>query len=725
MSPGKKGENKLYDLRRRLTPIVNRSLRRNVQEYIKYTKRRANTQQFSPTKEETELYNQVTNYLLRDELYAFSSSQRTLITILLLKLLGSSSFAISHTLDAIAFRVEKEADAGVRRDNSGKKYFDDDIIDSISEDTDEEIFVTDSYTTLSEIEIIAMKNEAEDLRKMAKLAKSITHESKGDALLLALKKGFEELPKYNAERKALIFTESTRTQTYLANLLRNNGYSGKIVVFNGSGGDENSNEIYKNWLDKHSGTDLVSGVKTSDKRTAIVDYFRDEAEIMIATEAAGEGINLQFCSMVINYDLPWNPQRIEQRIGRCHRYGQKSDVLVFNFLNKENRVEQRILQLLEEKFKLFDGVFGASDEILGAIESGFDFERNIANIILTSVRTPDQIDKDFDRIQDMFSDRIDNQRKIARKHLLDNFDSDVQEKLKIARGANKYYMDRHTEWLWKVSKLILSDYASFHSEGFTLHTIPSFSRDSPLGTYAYSDEAKAQNRYRTNHPLAQQVVEVAKGLSTPNGSLEFKYTGSNNKISLLEPYLGHEGVLSLVKYTRKSEVQEEEYLVVLAQTEDGHPLLGDTAAKLFDLPGVYKDSTFINPDFDSMKSNAIDKIEKEAAQRDNQLLNEEFTKIASRANDLRRSARIKLKKREIEIRQLKKDFQLETDMSKKLDIQRKQIMLQRKQDDEEQEYRKNSRVIDDEMLSLNDTIRASIESKPVVETIFTTEWSLK
>jgi hypothetical protein len=153
--------------------------------------------------------------------------------------------------------------------------------------------------------------------------------------------------------------------------------------------------------------------------------------------------------------------------------------------------------------------------------------------------------------------------------------------------------------------------------------------------------------------------------------------------------------------------------------------LGDTAAKLFDLPGVYKDSTFINPDFDSMKSNAIDKIEKEAAQRDNQLLNEEFTKIASRANDLRRSARIKLKKREIEIRQLKKDFQLETDMSKKLDIQRKQIMLQRKQDDEEQEYRKNSRVIDDEMLSLNDTIRASIESKPVVETIFTTEWSLK
>ena len=87
---------------------------------------------------------------------------------------------------------------------------------------------------------------------------------------------------------------------------------------------------------------------------------------MIATEAAAEGINLQFCSLVINYDLPWNPQRIEQRIGRCHRYGQKHDVVVVNFLNKKNAADQRV-QLLDEKFKLFSGVFGASDEVLGSI----------------------------------------------------------------------------------------------------------------------------------------------------------------------------------------------------------------------------------------------------------------------------------------------------------------------------------------------------------------------
>ncbi len=95
-------------------------------------------------------------------------------------------------------------------------------------------------------------------------------------------------------------------------------------------------------------------------RTAIIDYFKYNAQIMIATEAAAEGVNLQFCSFLVNYDLPWNPQRIEQRIGRCYRYGQKHDVVVINFLNKKNAADQRVFELLSEKSSLFDGVFGAS-----------------------------------------------------------------------------------------------------------------------------------------------------------------------------------------------------------------------------------------------------------------------------------------------------------------------------------------------------------------------------
>ena len=113
---------------------------------------------------------------------------------------------------------------------------------------------------------------------------------------------------------------------------------------------------------------------------------------MIATEAAAEGINLQFCSLIVNYDLPWNPQRVEQRIGRCHRYGQKYDVVVVNFINKSNRADQRVYELLDLKFNLFKGVFGASDEVLGSIGNGVDFEKRIL-AIYQQCRTTEDIDR--------------------------------------------------------------------------------------------------------------------------------------------------------------------------------------------------------------------------------------------------------------------------------------------------------------------------------------------
>lgn len=163
--------------------------------------------------------------------------------------------------------------------------------------------------------------------------------------------------------------------------LEDNGYRGKIVTFNGQNTDDLAKDIYAFWLDKNAETGRITGSKNVDMRMALVDFFRDHAEVMIATEAAAEGINLQFCSLIVNYDLPWNPQRIEQRIGRCHRYGQKHDVVVINFLNKDNLADQRIYELLKEKFQLFDGVFGASDEVLGRVESGIDFEKRVLEIL--------------------------------------------------------------------------------------------------------------------------------------------------------------------------------------------------------------------------------------------------------------------------------------------------------------------------------------------------------
>ena len=106
------------------------------------------------------------------------------------------------------------------------------------------------------------------------------------------------------------------------------------------------------------------GSRNVELKNTIVEAFRDEYKILLVTDSGSEGLNLQFCNTIINYDLPWNPQKIEQRIGRCHRYGQKNDVVVINLLNTQNVADKRVYEILSEKFELFQGVFGASDKAI-------------------------------------------------------------------------------------------------------------------------------------------------------------------------------------------------------------------------------------------------------------------------------------------------------------------------------------------------------------------------
>lgn len=187
------------------------------------------------------------------------------------------------------------------------------------------------------IQLDRLRGEIAELEQYLDLARRITEDAKSEALLNALGQGFSHMTEMGAERKAVIFTESRRTQDYLVKYLERHGYLGKVATFSGTNNSSATQAIHKRWLLRNEGSDQITGSPAVDRRTAIIDHFRDDAEILIATEAAAEGVNLQFCSLVVNYDLPWNPQRVEQRIGRCHRYGQKFDVVVINFLNQKMR----------------------------------------------------------------------------------------------------------------------------------------------------------------------------------------------------------------------------------------------------------------------------------------------------------------------------------------------------------------------------------------------------
>jgi SNF2 family DNA or RNA helicase len=371
-------EQSFSSLRDRLAPICKRTLRKQVQPYVSYTARKAIVQEFTPSSEEQELSKLVADYLRRPNLKALPDGQRQLISLVLWKLLASSTHAIAGALETMAKRLQGVLDEVTEVPDLADEL--DEDYESLDETADEWDGQDPDTTATGRNERDAIAHEIEELRHFKTLATAIRDNAKGKALLTALDRAFAELDRLDAARKAIIFTESKRTQEYLLNLLANTPYGDGIVLFNGTNSHPQAQVIYKDWLHRHAGTDRVTGSKTADTRAALIEHFKERGKVMIATEAGAEGINLQFCSLVINYDLPWNPQRIEQRIGRCHRYGQKHDVVVVNFVDRSNEADARVYELLAQKFQLFEGVFGASDEVLGAIGSGIDFERRIAEI---------------------------------------------------------------------------------------------------------------------------------------------------------------------------------------------------------------------------------------------------------------------------------------------------------------------------------------------------------
>ena len=578
-------------LKHRISPICKRTLRRQVGAYVKYTKRIPLLREFKPGDDETRLYDLVSEYLQRGNLYALPNSQRQLITLVLRKLLASSTFAIAGALDTLIRRLKQTLD---EKAPGG-------LVDELDEDyeslgeTADELGTDDAEDSRKKTaqEIAAIRAEIIDLDGFRQLAVSITENAKGLALLQALKVAFERLLELGAAQKAIIFTESRRTQDYLLSLLSRTEYADGVVLFNGSNTDPLSRRIYAEWMEQHKGSSRVSGSRSADTRAALVDYFRERGRIMIATEAGAEGINLQFCSLVINYDLPWNPQRIEQRIGRCHRYGQKHDVVVVNFLNRDNDADRRVYELLDQKFKLFEGVFGASDEVLGAVEAGVDFERRIADIY-QNCRHPSEIHSAFEQLQLDLAGEISDAMLNARKVLLENFDEEVQERLKVAQTDAKASLDRLERLLMRFTRAMLDGHAAFDNDGlaFTLESLPPIVSDScdataeeiPMGRYELPRRSEEAHVYRLQHPLAQSLLRAAQQATRAPATLHLDYGAHGAKVTVLEALKGSEGVATVQLLRVRSLGAVEEYLLAAA-TADMHVLDADATEKLLTLPG--------------------------------------------------------------------------------------------------------------------------------------------
>ena len=710
------------ELRRRLQPVCKRTLRRQVLEYIKYTRRIAIVEEFFPSENEQKLYDMVTDYLSKPRLYALPNSQRQLMTLILRKLLASSTYAIYGTICSLIARLQAMLDR-----NEAASIGDNDIVNEYADDNDEWVDAEEVETYEAEelhpADIEGIRKEIKELETFRDLAEKIKKNSKAEHLFVALDKGFEQLRNLGAAPKALIFTESRRTQEFLYELLEKRGYKGRVVRFNGTNSDKESTAIYRAWMDKHKGIAKITGSPTADRRAAIVDYFRNEATIMIATEAAAEGINLQFCSLIVNYDMPWNPQRIEQRIGRCHRYGQKFDVVVINFLNKGNAADVRVYELLDQKFQLFNGVFGASDEVLGSIGSGVDFEKRIAQIY-NECRTTAEIEQAFDALQAELQGQISEKMLKARSALLENFDESVKEKLRDNLVQSQKNLDRFEKRLWMLTKHALRQDAVFDEErfSFTLRT------NGNVYTLSKEGENEVERPYRIGCPLAKEVLAQYLAPLQESAFVEFNYTQTEGHTKLLEELIGQSGVMRVEKVSIDS-FEQEDHLIVACQTEEGDWVYPEIAERMLMLPAHLLSPAPIEDAVVVCLSERVEEMNQEilssSSDRNNRFFDEEMEKLDSWADDMKLAL-------EREISDLDQEIRLRNSEAKKISRLEEKVKAQRAIKDLERkrvEKRRNLYIAQDEIDEKKEALLNKIEKmlKQKVERtcLFMIKWKLR
>ena len=711
-------EAELALLRDRLNKVCHRTLRRQVQEEggIKFTRRYSMTEDFRPSQEELNLYSAFSSYLQDPNILAIKSGARHLVTLVIRKILASSSYAIQGTLETMIARLEQKADLVEALGD-----FDalDDLLDETGEDSSED---TESINPED------LQAEIEKLKNFRSMAADIAQNSKAEALVRVLEKAFDFTVRLGGQRKAVIFTESVRTQTWLCERLEREGYQGKIVLLNGSNNDAVSKEVYSAWMEKHQGSSRISGSKTADMKAALVDKFRDDATIMISTEAGAEGINLQFCSLLINYDLPWNPQRVEQRIGRVHRYGQKHDVVIVNFINKGNRADERVFELLNQKFQLFEGVFGASDEILGSIESGVDIERRILNIY-QQCRSDEQIDAEFSQLNQEMSEQLEIQYRDARRSLLERFDAEVVKQLNITREKTREQLSEYHHRLLKLAEMALPE-AKF-SVGKNEYQFV-FEGNTYDVNWQKADEIDAQF-FRPHEGLGKSLIEkYEKSLGKQNGAtipvVEMVYQPDvQGQFSDLRQLIGKTGELVVEKLVFSIKNQRIEHLILAGVTETGEPLRPETIDRLLLQPGkTMGDVLSLNKESMIQELAAQEEMAiEEAVNRDLERYYEEETEKLERwAEDRRLALDLKTKQLDEEIKALRKANRQLATLAEKRDAQRALKQLERERDNAMLNYHEEKKKIEAEEDRLLDEIDEKLAMHKEKIRLFAMRWSL-
>jgi adenine-specific DNA-methyltransferase len=392
-----------HDLQRRMQVVIRRTLRRQAQEFMKtpFVGRRTRLFEYEMTAEEHTLYDDVTRYLLTPGLAAFRGRHRRLLVLGFHRRMASSHRALGASLAKVADRLRRML-GGDDADAALEFYADLEEVDEVGPTDNEEGPAPEAERIQAELALV---------ESFVARLDALATDSKALALLDAVRVVSEASARGEGAGKLVIFTESLATQDYLRELLLGSGLlrDEEITLFRGQNSSPRAAQALARWDEEIAGDLAERGRPSRDvaMRLALVHEFKQRSRVLIATEAGAKGLNLQFCDTVINYDLPWNPQRIEQRIGRCHRYGQSRDVTVIIFLARDNAAQRLTFEILSRKLELFGAVLDASDQVLhepdrrtagralAALSADFATE---LRRIYQSARSVQQIEQELERL---------------------------------------------------------------------------------------------------------------------------------------------------------------------------------------------------------------------------------------------------------------------------------------------------------------------------------------
>jgi superfamily II DNA or RNA helicase len=399
-----------HELKRRLAMIQRRTLRRQAQEFLDrpFTQRRCRLYEYAMSDAERSLYDDVTEYLLEPSIYAFSGRHRRLLLIGFHRRMASSIKALAASLENVAARL-RQLQSGSAHAESGEEF--------LKDLEDEEEVGELSGESERQIDRPALIAELSRVEDFISRARSLPDDAKARSFLDAIKVILDRGQAGQGSGKAVVFTESITTQEYLRELLLDFGLTEEdITLFRGQNKHARAQEALARWKEEE-GSRFPPAARPSREvsvRLALVHEFRTRSKILICTEAGAKGLNLQFCETVINYDLPWNPQRIEQRIGRCHRYSQQRDVTVVNFIARDNEAHRLTFEILSQKLDVFGRVLDASDVVLHEPRTdspellvsalSVEFENDLRSIYSRS-RTLDEVTREIATLRDKISER--------------------------------------------------------------------------------------------------------------------------------------------------------------------------------------------------------------------------------------------------------------------------------------------------------------------------------